>query len=49
VDIHTKNDKALRWVAQYDHLKIVRLLLEKGADVHADNPSQSDGLSRLAI
>ena len=29
-----KNDKALPWVAKYGHLKIVRLLLELGADVH---------------
>ena len=32
-------DEALRWASLKGYIEIVRLLLEKGADVHANNNS----------
>jgi ankyrin repeat protein len=36
-DIHTDNDLALRWSAEYGYLDVVQFLVENGADIHADN------------
>jgi len=36
VDIHTNEDKALRYAAEYGHLKVVKCLVEAGADIHAN-------------
>ena len=35
-DVHCKDDWALRWACRHGHPEVVKLLLEAGADVHAD-------------
>jgi len=52
VDIHYKNDKALRKSAREGHIEIFKYLVENGADIHADNDyafswSVVNGESRL--
>ncbi len=37
VDVHARDDYALRWASRYGYEKVVELLLKAGADVHADN------------
>lgn len=37
VDIHAKNDKALRFYAEKDHLNVVELLLKNGANAESCN------------
>jgi len=34
-NIHYREDYALRWACKYNHVKIVKLLLDAGADIHA--------------
>ena len=37
VNLHAKNDYALRWAAENGHLEVVKCLVEHGADIHAYN------------
>jgi ankyrin repeat protein len=37
INIHVKNDSALRWSASKGHIDVVKFLVENGADIHADN------------
>ena len=36
-DIHTCDDSALCWFAEYGNLEVVKYLVEQGANIHADN------------
>ena len=36
-DIHSNNDRALRWASSEGHFGVVKFLIEKGADIHADS------------
>lgn len=35
VDVHARDDQALRWASEKGHTEIVKILLQAGADVHA--------------
>ena len=37
IDIHANNDEAFRWSCARRHIEVVKLLLEKGANIHANN------------
>jgi hypothetical protein len=37
INIHAKNDEALRYSAYYGHIDVVKFLVENGADIHAKN------------
>lgn len=37
VNIHTNNERALRWATEYGHLDVVKFLVENGANVHTTN------------
>src|SRR5206468_3246709 len=37
LDIHTKNDSALRYACYGGHTDVVKILLENGADYNVDN------------
>ncbi len=45
-DIHYDSDYALRWTAFYGHLEVVELLLDRGADIHADIHADGDAAFR---
>ena len=36
-DICANNDYTLRWVSYNGHIEVVKLLLERGANIHADD------------
>ena len=37
VNIHTKNDAALKWATSHGHYNIVKYLVESGAAIHSEN------------
>ena len=37
IDVHTKNNGALRCAAEEGYLDVVKFLVEQGADIHADD------------
>jgi ankyrin repeat protein len=34
-DIHDRDDYAIRWACKYNHIEIVKILLNVGANIHA--------------
>ena len=36
-DVHANDDYALRWAARFGHVNTVKVLLDKGAYVHAED------------
>jgi len=45
VDVHTKNDYAVRWASENGHLDVIQFLISKDADIRAKN---DDALKRAS-